>query len=157
MHLWFHVKVGVVKMTRHKHISFYICTFLGTTLYCQFGLSVNGVWYLSAPIGVTDRALPVLRSHTHTAPAADAVAAATAHCPWIPELSQRPLAAGASTLAVLPDGALCASPSKLLQLVLHLPEFRMGEIADIFKCQWYICTDIKFSNPFFTPLYAAYE
>lgn len=157
MYLWFHVKVGAVKTTRHKHISFYLCTFLGTSLYCQFGPSVNRVWYLSAPISVADRALPVLCSHTHTAPAADAVAAATAHCPWIPKLSQRPLAAGASMLAVLPGGALCASPSKLLQLMLHLPEVRMDEIADIFNCQWYICSDIKFSNPFFIPLYAAYE
>lgn len=91
----------------------------------------------SAPVGVADRALPVRCSHAHAhaAPAADPVAAAVADCARVPELSQRPLAAGAGVFTILPGIALCTSPTKLLELMFHPPEGRMEEITDIFNCQ----------------------
>lgn len=77
--------------------------------------------FFTTPVGVAHRALPVSCSHTHTAPAADPVAAAAAHWARVPKLSQRPLAAGAGTFAVLPAAALGTSPSQLLELQLHPP------------------------------------
>lgn len=71
---------------------------------------------------MADRALPARRSHAHATLSADAVAAAVADCARVPELSQGPLAAGASPLAVLPAETLGSSPSKLLELALHPPE-----------------------------------
>lgn len=71
---------------------------------------------------MADRAPPVLRSHAHAALAADPVAASEAHGARVPELSQWPLAAGTRPLAVLAGVALCASPSQLLEFMLHPPE-----------------------------------
>lgn len=78
------------------------------------------LWYESAeshflhhsPVSVAHRALPVCGPHT--APAADAVAAAAAHGALVPELPQRPLAPSAGPLPVLPGVALCAFPPQLL-------------------------------------------
>ena len=79
----------------------------------------------TAPVGVADRALPVLRSHA--APAADAVAAAAAHRSGVPQFSQRPLAASAGPLTVLPGETLRTSPPKLLEVMFHPPEMKMEE------------------------------
>lgn len=79
---------------------------------------------LTAPVGVADGALPLGRRHAHAAAVADAVAAAVAHGARVPQLAQRPLAAGAGALAVLPGGALGASPPQLLELQLHPPEVK---------------------------------
>jgi len=79
---------------------------------------------ISLPVCIAHRALPIRCSYA--ALVADAVAAATAHGARVPELSERPLAAGAGPLAVLSGKALGALPSKLLQLVLHPPEVRGG-------------------------------
>jgi len=57
----------------------------------------------------------------HATPAADAVAAAAAHRPAVPELAQRSLAAGACPLAVLPAEALGSPAAELLQVLLHPP------------------------------------
>lgn len=75
-----------------------------------------------SPVGMADCAPPALCSHAHAAPAADPVAASEAQSAWVPELSQRPLTAGTRPLAVLVGVALCASPSKLLQVMLHPPD-----------------------------------
>lgn len=75
-----------------------------------------------SPVGMADCAPPVLASHTHAAPSADPVAASDTQSARVPELSQWPLAAGTGPLAVLVGVALCASPPKLLEVVLHPPE-----------------------------------
>lgn len=90
-------------------------------------LSIGCVTLYTAPVGVADRALPVRRSHAHTALAADPVATAAADCARVPELSQRPLAAGAGPLAVLSGGALGTSTSKLLELMFHPPETKIED------------------------------
>lgn len=90
----------------------------------------HGPPWLTVPVGVADRALPVRRADAHAALAADAVAAAAAHVARVPELPQRPLAAGAGPLAVLPGTALGASPPELLELTLHPPAI---EGTDDFK------------------------
>lgn len=74
---------------------------------------------------MADRALPGRLSHTHAALAADPVAAATADFTRVPELSQRPLAAGTGAFTILPGIALSTSPPKLLELMFHPPEVRM--------------------------------
>ena len=76
---------------------------------------------------------PVQRSHADAALAADPVAAAPAHSARVPELSQRPLAAGAGALAVLSRVALCASASNLLEVKLHPPEVTTEDVTDIFN------------------------
>lgn len=76
----------------------------------------------AAPVGVADGAAPLGRGHAHSAPAADPVAAASAHGAAVPHLAQRLLAAGAGALAVLPGGALGSFPPQLLELQLHPPE-----------------------------------
>ena len=67
------------------------------------------------------------RGPSHAAPAADAVAAAAAHVPRVPELAQGSLAAGARPLAVLPGQALGAAAADLLQLLLHPPAWAAEE------------------------------
>lgn len=74
----------------------------------------------SLPVSMAHGALPVFCSHT--APPADAVAAAAAHSAWVPELSQGPLAAGAGPLPILTGKILCTPPPQILQLTLHPPE-----------------------------------
>lgn len=54
------------------------------------------------------------------------MAASEAHGARVPELSQRPLAAGTRPLAVLAGVALGPSPSKLLEVLLHPPEDKDG-------------------------------
>lgn len=87
---------------------------------------------MTAPVGVADGALPLGRWHAHAAAVADAVAAAVAHGARVPQLAQRPLAAGAGALAVLPGDALGASPPQILELQLHPPEVKWARG----KC-WY--------------------
>ena len=96
-------------------------------LCCDLSTTESDSELCTAPVSVADRALPVCRSHADAALAADAVAAAVAHCSRVPELSQRPLAAGAGPLAVLPGETLRPSPPKLLELVLHPPEMRESQ------------------------------
>jgi len=74
---------------------------------------------------VAHRALPSRGSHTHAAPAADAVAAAATHRAGVPELPQPPLAERTGPLAVLPGETLCASPAQLLELIFHPPEMQV--------------------------------
>ena len=75
-----------------------------------------------SPVGMADGAPPALCPHVHAAPAADPVAASEAQSARVPELSQWPLAAGTCALTVLVGVALCASPPKLLEVMLHPPE-----------------------------------
>lgn len=86
---------------------------------------------------MADRALPVRCSHAHATPAADPVAAASADGAQVPELSQRPLAAGAGPLAVLPGKALRAPSSKLLELTFHPPEGKMEGITHFVNHHFY--------------------
>lgn len=82
-------------------------------------------WFSSTvPVGMADCALPAHCSHTYAALAADPVAAAAADSPWVPELSQGPLAPSAGPLTILPGRILRTSPSKLLELTFHPPEVR---------------------------------
>lgn len=76
------------------------------------------------PVGVADCALPLRSSHDHAASAADSVAAAVANRARVPELSQRPLAAGACPLPVLACVTLGSFPPQILELVFHPPEVR---------------------------------
>lgn len=87
----------------------------------------------TAPVGVADGALPLGRRHAHAAPAADPVAAAAAHGARVPQFPQRPLAAGAGALAVLPGGALGTFPPQLLELLLHPPEGVGGRSHTVVK------------------------
>lgn len=54
-----------------------------------------------------------------------------AHGARVPQLAQRPLAAGAGALAVLPGGALGASPPQLLELQLHPPEVKCARGGNV--------------------------
>lgn len=73
------------------------------------------------PVSVADGALPRHFCHSHAAVDADSVTASAADGARVAELSQWPLAAGARPLAVILGVALCASPSKLLELEFHPP------------------------------------
>lgn len=90
---------------------------------------------ISLPVGVADCALPVSRSQAYSAFSADAVAAAVADCTWVPELSQRPLAACTCPLSVLPGKTLCSFPSKILELISHPPEIEEDGELHTFNCQ----------------------
>ena len=80
---------------------------------------------------MTDGTLPLLGALTHSALAADAVAAAPAHCTAVPELSEGSLAARARPLAVLPAETLGPPPPQLLELQFQSPDKKEDRLEKI--------------------------